>query len=210
MASNPFPQPSALDLVLLKELATVASSCYDRTWSHGTAGNFSLRGSAPHLIWQSPGGVLKNQLDPRLFIPVNLTSGRPVEPGERKVSGEMPVHLGIYRTVASAKCVVHCHPPHMVAASFHHGEELVFQGEEMQKAVGCHSHSETLRIPVIKNLEPEEMMGFAKSVGEHVDADVPMIMLQNHGVYAWGKSPLAALTAIEAVEFLCQTQVLKK
>lgn len=201
---NPFPRPTALQSVYLKELVKCARACYDRGWSHGTAGNFSLRGSNG-IVWQSPSGLNKGELDPENFIPIDLASVKVIWPAKVKPSLEMPVHLGIYRAVPEAMAVVHTHPPFAVAAS-RAGKDLVFQNEEMQKHLGCHSHKETCQVPVITNPTPEEMPALTTSVVNHVRKGVPMVILATHGVYAWGRTPMEALSYIEAVEFLCKTK----
>jgi methylthioribulose-1-phosphate dehydratase len=196
-----------LEKVLLRELVRVAKTCYDRGWSYGTAGNFSLRGHGEGrsgLVWQSPSGLNKGELNPALFIPVDLATTEAIAPGSAKPSGEMPMHLGVYRAVAGAMTVVHTHPPALVELS-RGGKDLVFQGEEMQKHLGCHDHLQTLRIPVVKNPTPEEMPAMTEGAAQYVVPKVPMIVLATHGVYAWGRTPMEALSYIEAAEFLCKT-----
>jgi ribulose-5-phosphate 4-epimerase/fuculose-1-phosphate aldolase len=145
-------------------------------------------------------------LDPEFFIPVDLQSAQVIGPLAVVPSLEMPVHLGAYRAVPEALCVVHTHPPHLVAAS-RSGEPLVFRGEEMQKPLGSADHLQILRIPVIKNVTPGEMPAMAERTRAVIVAGVPMLVLASHGVYAWGRTPLEALAYVEAAEFLCQTQV---
>lgn len=204
MPFNPFPTPSALEKVYLQELVACAKACYDRGWSWGTAGNFSLRGRGG-IIWQSPSGLNKGALDPENFIAIEVESARPVTPQSARPSQEMPVHVGIYRAVPKAMTVVHTHPPALVALS-RAGKDLAFQGEEMQKHLGCRDHLQSLAIPVLKNPTPEEMLAMCGGVAPHVRPGVPMVVLAAHGVYAWGQTPMEALSLIEAAEFLCQTK----
>jgi methylthioribulose-1-phosphate dehydratase len=199
---NPFPVPTALQKIYLNELARVAARCYERGWSWGTAGNFSIRGREG-LIWQSPTGLCKGELRPELFVAVNLQSEQAVEPWTQKPSAEMPVHAGIYKAVPEAQCVVHTHPPKAVAAS--KGKKfLEFKGEEMSKAMGTKCHTDTLVIPVIQNGTPEEMKKYSTRIREGIPAVAKVIVLEGHGVWAWGKTPLEAMAYLEALEFLCQ------
>lgn len=201
---NPFPQPSGLEKVLLKELVKCAKACYDRGWSHGTAGNFSLRGR-DGVIWQSASGLNKGELDPAMFIPMELATMKVVTPLKTlRPSAEMPMHLGIYRAVKEARAVVHTHPPALVEKS-RAGKPIVFQGEEMQKHLGSHDHKESVAIPVVVNPTPAEMPAMADAVAKYVVPKVPMVVLAAHGVYAWGQTPMEALSFIEAAEFLCRT-----
>lgn len=204
MATNPFPHPTSLQKVFLGELVRCAKACYERGWSFGTAGNFSLRGDHG-IAWQSPSGLNKGELNPELFIPVEIATGEVVTPLKTlRPSLEMPVHIGIYRAVPEAVSVVHTHPLAIVKRS-RTGKDLVFQGEEMQKALGCKDHLQTLRVPVVVNPTPEQMPALMHDTARYVVPGVPMVILAGHGVYAWGRSPMEALCYVEALEFLCQT-----
>jgi methylthioribulose-1-phosphate dehydratase len=202
--NNPFPRPSPYEAVLLNELVDVARRCYQRGWSWGTAGNFSLRGKNG-MIWQSPTGLCKGELNPKEFIPVDLETMSSINPCSAKPSGEMPVHVGIFRAVESAITVVHTHPQYLVELS-REGKNIQFQGEEMQKHLGCHDHLESVSIPVVSNPTPEQMPELSESIAKSIDKKVPMIVLAAHGVYAWGKTPMEAISYIEAAEFLCKTK----
>jgi methylthioribulose-1-phosphate dehydratase len=200
--SNPFPVPTRLEKILLQELAKVAARCYDRGWSWGTAGNFSVRGQG-RLIWQSPTGLCKGELRPDLFVAVDLQSEAAVEPWTQKPSAEMPVHAGIYKHVPEARCIVHTHPPFAVLAS-RGKKELRFQNEEMAKALGLLSHTSTLVIPILPNGTPEEMIQYSPRVKEGIGSVAKVLILEGHGVWAWGKTPMEALAYLEALEFLCR------
>lgn len=200
--SNPFPSPSPLEKVLLAELARVAARCYERGWSWGTAGNFSIRGQNG-LIWQSPTGLCKGELRPDLFVAVDLETEKAVEPWTQKPSAEMPVHAGIYKHAPAARCVVHTHPPCAVAAS-RNQTALTFENEEMAKALGLFSHTDRITIPVLPNGTPEEMKGYSSKVKSGIGAIAKLVILDGHGVWAWGKTPLEALAYLEALEFLCK------
>ena len=205
---NPFPTPTPYQKVLLHELVRVAERCYNRGWSWGTAGNFSIRGSNG-LIWQSPTGLCKGELRPELFVPVQLETEIAVEAFTQKPSAEMPVHAGIYKAVPDAHCVVHTHPHESVAMSFALNE-FVLEGEEMVKALGAKSHHDRVTIPILRNPTPDEMKDFSVKVKSGIQSPAKMVILQGHGVYAWGKSPLEAMGYLEALEFLCQSKRFRK
>ena len=50
------------------------------------------------------------------------------------------------------------------------------------------------------------MPELSESIAKSIDKKVPMIVLAAHGVYAWGKTPMEAISYIEAAEFLCKTK----
>jgi methylthioribulose-1-phosphate dehydratase len=203
---NPFPSPTPFEQSLLRELVLVAERCYDRGWTWGTAGNFSIRGQEG-IVWQSATGICKRDLKAEMFIPLDLQSEKPLDASTRP-SAEAPVHLGIYKAFQDAKCVVHGHPQEVVSSS-NMSKELVFSGEEMIKALGSHTHKHQIVIPVLENPDPSEMMGFSKHVTPS-SSPVKVLVLSGHGVYAWGRTPLEALAYLEALEFLCQSKRIQK
>jgi methylthioribulose-1-phosphate dehydratase len=198
---NPFPRPSALDQRYLTELSEVAKRCYERGWCAGTAGNFSLRGQSG-IVWLSPSGVRKGDLTANLFIALGLEDAKPISPESGKASAEAPLHVGIYRANPNAKSVVHVHPPAVTKLSFN-AKNLVFEGKEMQKALGLPGHEEKLDIPVIANTQDMDALG--KNAVKILNAKAPVVILAGHGVYGFGKSPQEALNFIEGLEFLCAT-----
>lgn len=189
---------------MLDEMVFVAKLCYERGWSWGTAGNFSLRGR-DGLIWQSPTGICKGQLRADLFIPIDLQSESQLEFSPHRPSAEMPVHAGIYKFVKEARCVVHTHPSAVVAYS-RGKKHLSFTNQEMGKALGLTSHEQTLSVPVLPNVNPEDMKSFSSKVPAGIGKFAKTVVLEGHGVWAWGQTPLEALGYIEALDILCQQQ----
>jgi len=202
MPRNPFPSPTPLEKSLLEELVSVARECYQRGWSWGTAGNFSLRGH-DDLIWQSPSGVCKGNLRADHFVPIDLQTEKALQVSIHNASGEMPVHAGIYKVVPEARCVVHTHPPSLVRLS-RGKNKLVFSNQEMAKALGLTSHTETLSISVLPNPTPTEMVHYSRKIKEGIGDIAKVVILEGHGVWAWGHSPIEALGYAEALDLLCQ------
>jgi ribulose-5-phosphate 4-epimerase/fuculose-1-phosphate aldolase len=199
------PWQTPLERVLLKELTACARLSYERGWCFGTAGNFSLR-LRPELMWQSPSGLNKGNLQPELFLPIRVQDGALLDPLRSLVpSLEMPMHRGIYLGRPKARAVVHCHPPKVVKRSQQVGlEGLSFVGAEMIKALGAGDYNGQVCCPVLPNLNKSEMECVAEKLPSLLE-EVALVILAGHGVYAWGQSPLEALAVVEALEFLCQT-----
>lgn len=210
-ALDPFPKPSAFTRILIEESVFVARLCYERGWSYGTAGNFSVR--EKKIFWQSPSGWCKGSLKGSNFIPLHIPSGDTIRPESAKPSLEMPVHLAIYKQFEDARTVVHTHPIHLVAASMRCKDHIVFEGMEMQKALGKRSHLQELLLPIFDNVDPDEMRKFADinliDRSQCFDqSELKCIVLKGHGVYAWGSSPTEALAYIEALEHLSELHLL--
>jgi ribulose-5-phosphate 4-epimerase/fuculose-1-phosphate aldolase len=200
---NPFPCPTSLEGVLLRELAAIGRRCYDRGWCPGTSGNFSLRGSRG-VCWVSRTSICKASLGPNDFVPVSIDTGDSATPASPRASLEAAVHLAIYRLRDDARVVVHAHSPATVARSSGN-LGLKFRGSEIQKALGSASHLESLDIPLIAN-PPAITLGEMVAALQHMDnLSHGVVVLRGHGTYAWGESPQGALDRLEALEFLCQT-----
>ncbi len=194
--------PSPLEKIYIAELVKVAGFCYERGWTYGTAGNFSLRGSNG-LLWQSPSGECKGELDASRFVAIRMEAGQVVNVAARP-SLEMPVHRGIYLNVEGAQCVVHAHPPALVKQSMKRNR-LDFSNQEMIKAFGLKDHLENLSIRIAPNPKPDEIWEFSETIDAYLNLSSSMVVLEGHGAYVWGKTPMQALAYLEAAEFLCQT-----
>lgn len=199
---NPFPIPRPIDKQRLMELCSTAATTYSRGWNNGTAGNFSIRGDAG-IIWQSPSGVPKGQMHPRQFIPINSADLSKVSPNSGKPSDELPLHAAIYRRFSNANIILHTHPPALVQATLGQ-DQLAFTNQEMTKVFGRNTHEGTLKIPIIANTQ--DMLGLGVSLTNRL-MEHPVVILEGHGVYAWGQECYDALKILEGLEFLCQTNL---
>ena len=200
-AVNPFPTPSPLQRLHITQMVAIARLTYGRGWNPGTAGNFSVRGSGD-LLWQSPSGVPKGAMRVGSFLPVSISTVKAVNPLDVRPSAETPLHAGIYRVCPMARAVVHVHSPALVKASAH-ARQLVFSGKEMSKALGSKTHEEDIVLTIIPNTQDMGRLG--QDMVKFMSPELPVLVLKEHGVYAWGRDPQEALNFIEGIEFLCQT-----
>lgn len=195
-------RPSPLEFCLLQELAAAAKGCTDRGWCAGTAGNFSLR-LYGQRTWFSPSGAPKGLLRPEDFVCLHGPSFSPDAFASRRPSGEYPIHLGIYRRVEWARAIVHAHSPGIVRAS--KGRQCISIGDdEMLKHLGAEEFNETVSLPVMPNPERKRIAAQTEEAGEYIANDkIPLLILEGHGAYAWGKDPFEAFCFLESAEFLC-------
>lgn len=201
---NPFLPLSPMEEKILCQMVVMIKRCYGRGWLSGGSGNFSVR-IRDRVIWQSPSGICKESLTPEDFIPVDRATGQILWPIPcLKVSEEAPVHRNLYSLRSDIRCVVHAHPPATVALS---GKlpQIVFQGEEIQKALGCSDSSDPLCFRVAPNQSVESIADFCeKSLETWFDHKSGLVIFDRHGIYSSGRDPEEALRKIEAVEFLCK------
>jgi L-ribulose-5-phosphate 4-epimerase len=158
-----------------------------------TSGNASGRDFASGLVVIKPSGVSFEKLTPGDMLVVEL-DGRVVE-GKLKPSVDAATHLYIYRHRDDVGGVIHTHSNY--ATSF--------------AALGQ-------PIPVCLTAMGDEFGGpvpvseYAKIGGEEIGEQVikhigksPAVLIRNHGVFAIGPDPTAALKAAVMVEDIAKT-----
>ncbi len=200
----PFPVPSPLTLHYLKRTLDLVQLSFGRHWHPGTGGNFSVR-DPRGSVWVSASGLHKGALTLRDFLPIDLVSAEAIKPSFRKPSDETALHCAIYRRDASARAVLHVHPPHSVALL---EEPMTLRDNEMLKVFGLKTHDTAIEIPVKANTQ--DMLKLGREIGSELNTELKILVLAGHGVYAWGKDPDEAMYRIEALEYLCQLQILKR
>jgi methylthioribulose-1-phosphate dehydratase len=154
-------------------------------------------------MWQSRSGVPKDKLSPASYVPIDFTTCGQILPLKIKPSDETPIHAAIYRLMPDVKSVVHAHPVN-VLNFVKQQTGLVFANEEMIKAWSLDSDTGTTSVPVVDNTQ--DMEELAKELPYLLKPSVPVLVVRDHGVYAWGKTPKRALNHMEACEYLCRTQ----
>jgi L-ribulose-5-phosphate 4-epimerase len=160
------------------------------TW---TGGNISARDPQSGLVVIKPSGVRYEALRPENHVVVDL-DGRVVE-GMLAPSSDTASHLYIYRHRPDINGIVHTHSPYATAFA----------------AVGR-------AIPVCLTAIADEFGGpipcggFALIGGDEIGREVvahlgrgPAVLLKNHGVFAVGKTPEAAVKAAVMVEDVART-----
>lgn len=199
-ASSLYPSP--LSKHYLKRVLQLSQLSFERGWHPGTGGNFSVR-SGPNVAWVSASGRHKGQLRLSDFLPIDVSSALPLAGIYQKPSDETALHCAIYRSDPQVRAVLHVHTPYTVAAG---RGQLKLRDNEMLKVFGLKSHDAEITIPILSNTQ--DMEGLGQSVAPHLDHQLKVLLLEGHGVYAWGSNPDEAMYRIEALEYLCQTQAI--
>ncbi len=160
------------------------------TW---TSGNISARVDDTMLIKAS--GVMFEDLQPEHMVHCNL-NGQPLESGFLP-SSDTATHAVIYQAMPEVGGIVHTHSPYATAWA-----------------------ANARAIPCVLTAMADEFGGeipcgaFALIGGEEIGLEVvrvlkghrsPAIILQNHGVFALGKTPKAALKAAVMCEDVART-----
>ena len=199
----------------LRRLAEVKSQFASRGWMMATSGNFSLKvKERPLQFFISVSGRDKSMTLPDDFILVN-ERGEPVDQGKRsraklalKPSAEVGVHSEIYKKLPVG-VVLHLHTLYNTLISKHSPgkDHLLFEGLEMIKGLDRWEDKSRVKVPIVPNFH--RLSELARAVGNSIDQTVPGILIEGHGLYAWGKTLQEAKRNVEAFEFLFQYSILE-
>lgn len=160
---------------------------YEKNFVAANDGNISARVS-DSLIWATPTGVSKGFMKPDMLVKLDL-DGRVVE-GKSRPSSEIKMHLRIYREAPEVLAVAHAHPP--VAAAFA-AAGIPLDTALLQEAVVL------LGVVPVAPYAPPGSEDLAESVVPYL-RDYNGLLLEHHGVVAWGDSVLQALFRLESIE----------
>lgn len=183
----------------IEEMIDAARFFHQRGWLMGTCGNLSIKQSEGILV--TPSGKDKGRLQPEDLLLVDET-GRSLN-GVGKASEEFSVHQEIYaRTDAGAVYHVHSIPNNLASHLWQSQGHVRLQGIEMIKGLAGKTLLDRVKLPIVSN--SQDMPELAANVAAGVRADVPAVLVHQHGIYVWGKDPQAARRHVEIFEFLLE------
>lgn len=191
-------------LETLLALCKAGASFDQRGWMLATAGNLSVRDvKDPTYYYVSASGLQKGDLHPTEDF-VRMGQGMRTPAVHPKVSAETIVHDRLYAARADIGSVQHVHGPRttLVSRWIGAGNMWEIEGLEYIKALGFWSEGDVVRMPVVANHHHIPDLAEAVVRAAQQDARVPGVVVEGHGVYAWGESVAAARRHIEAIEFL--------
>ncbi len=193
----------------LRDLVCRANQALSRTGLVlGTFGNVSGIDLASGIIAIKPSGVSYDELTPDRIVPVSLETGAVLE-GTLRPSSDTPTHLELYRAFRCGG-IVHTHSDHATALA------------QARLAVRCMgtTHADYFRgdVPVTRPMRPEEIAdAYEKNTGLVITetfksggidpAEVPGVLVANHGPFVWGADPFEAIERAEVLEFLARMDV---
>ena len=173
---------------LERELVRVCRALHARGWVANHEGNATVL-TPDGRILATPTAMSKADVREADLIVVDR-QGRKVS-GGRKAFSELPMHLVSYQSRTDVGAVVHAHPPAATAfAAAGQAIEATFLPEFVVSIGG--------RVPLVPFALPgsESLNNALLPFMEPFD----VVLLQNHGVLAWGPDLSTALNRIEHCE----------
>jgi methylthioribulose-1-phosphate dehydratase len=190
------------------ELADIKDELAWRDWFPGTSGNLSIKVSDdPITFLVTASGKDKRKRTDEDFLLVD-GQGLPAVDTHLKPSAETLLHTEVYNRTGAACCLhVHTVDNNVMSDLFFHKGEIVFQKQELIKAFGLWEEDATFTIPIIYN--HAHIPTLTEEFIPHLTSDAGAVLIQNHGITVWGKSPLEAKRYLEACEFLFSYELKK-
>ncbi len=158
------------------------------------SGNASGYDPEADLLFIKPSGMDYDAITPDNVCAVRVSTGEVITQGSRP-SVDLPHHLFLYRNLEGVRGVIHTHSNHATAfAAVNRPIPLVLTAiaDEFGAEIPC--------------------MPYTDNEGEHIGEAIlrhrnraPAMLLGNHGVFAWGDSPKAALKAAIMTEDVAKT-----
>jgi len=185
-----FDSPEAR--ALKEEICAVGKKLWLRSYVDGNGGNISCR-VGPDEVICTPTLCSKYDLTPEQLCLVDLAGNQLA--GGRPRTSEILLHLEIYKEVAGAKAVVHCHPPHATAYAISGKVPPTCIIPEYEVFIGKVA------------LAPYETPGtseFARTVLPYVKTH-NSVLLSNHGIVCWGDTITHAEWYAEVLDTYCWT-----
>jgi L-ribulose-5-phosphate 4-epimerase len=164
------------------------------TW---TSGNLSGRDPETGLVVIKPSGVLYPDLTPELMVVVD-SDGTVVE-GKLKPSSDTFAHLYIYKHQPEIMGVVHTHSPYATAfAAVGRSIPAVLTAicDEFGGPIPCGGYAKVGGDEIGREI--------VKTLRENGDA-TRAVLMKNHGVFTFGRTPEEALKAAVMVEDAART-----
>jgi len=181
---------------LREEICRVGQSLFARGHAHGTAGNISVRLEDGWLI--TPTDACLGFLDPALLAKVDA-DGNAIS-GDRP-SKTLALHRAIYGADPDARCVIHTHSTHLVAASL----AGPWQGEDLLPPLTPYFVMKVGHVPLIpyrRPGDPDAARLVAETIARFAAHGTPIraVMLAKLGPDAWHDSPGTAMAVLEELE----------
>lgn len=175
------------ELSIRREVCRTMKRLHARNLLAANDGNVSVRLDGERLL-VTPSGGHKAFLKPEELVVVDV-EGR-VLSGARTPTGELPMHLEVFRRRRDVAAVVHAHPPTCIALSVVERQSLNGILPEVILSTG--------EVPIVPYARPVSQ-AMADALDGYIDEHDALI-LERHGTLAVGRTLMDAYALTERME----------
>lgn len=186
--------------VFEQNIALVEHGLVVLTW-----GNVSAKDEETDLVIIKPSGVPYNTMRIEDMVVVDL-DGNIIE-GTNRPSSDLPTHLYLYKQYPELGGIVHTHSTYATAFA-QSGREIIAYGT-------THADAFYGNVPCTRDLTDAEIeeayeWNTGKLIAENVtDVEaIPAMLVKNHGVFTWGKTPEKAVEIAVTLEEVAKMALL--
>ena len=171
----------------------------------GTFGNLSAADHSHGVFAIKPSGVPYEDLSPEKIVVLSLEDGRQID-GTLRPSSDTPTHFELYRAFTCG-AIVHTH------------SEFATMFAQARLPIRCMgtTHADYFYgdIPVTRPLREDEVVSdyerhtglvIAEAFAAISPAEVPAVLVANHGPFAWGETASKAIEHAQVLEYLARLE----
>jgi len=198
-----------IDRVHAQNLCDYMKEIYERKWIAPRDGNISYRpyGNNETEFLITPCSVRKHQLRPDMIVRLKIQPDGGIEKqclSRFKPTGELGLHSSFMKTMRGPLCVVHCHPPYILAFiglwdSNHELKEIMDFFPELDMNIADN-------IPYIEAKTNE----LADAVFNALKGGCEIVALKHHGVVCVATHFETCVERIETIEYYCRIALMER
>ncbi len=179
-----------------QQIVDVAKILYNKGMVNAFEGNLSIRDNNKIII--TPSQVCKGFLEKKMLTTIDINGN--ILDGTYKISSETGLHLEAYKLNDNIKAVIHAHSPYATAYAIANKEITTKAYPEMIALFK--------KVPIIKYGTPSTDKIYS-DLKTHIN-DYNVLLLQNHGIVAFGKDIYEAFYRLESIESIAKVLLLNK
>jgi 3-dehydro-4-phosphotetronate decarboxylase len=191
---------------LRSEICRVGKSLYERGYVHSSAGNISALLDDGMLI--TPTDACLGTLQAGLLAKIDANG---LQVGGAPASKTLALHRAIYAADPQARCVLHTHSTHLVAATLLRSADA--KHADVLPPITPYFVMKVGHVPLIayrRPGDPEAAALLTQQIGLHARRGTPLraALLDRLGPVVWHASPAAASAVLEELEETARLHVL--
>lgn len=185
----------------IDELSAFCALCYERGLTSAMGGNVSIRVDGGILITAS--NISLRKIAPEYVIMLDMDGNQIYNPYGLRPSKELHMHLGAYAARSNTHCVMHLHPPYVIALSAN-AESIPLVTESAKGKLGY--------LPVISAEAPgsDALAGSVYESIKKANASISAFALEDHGLLCLGETMEDAFNTADLAEDSAKIACIRK